>query len=53
MDCDIIILFPKWRFVFAGNLLSLTYMAVIVWLSLPLTATKLKKPCIQVINIMD
>lgn len=42
MDCDIIILFPKWRFIFAGNLLSLTYMDVIVWLSLPLTATKLK-----------
>lgn len=53
MVCAIIILLPKWRLVFAGNVLSLTHIAVIAWLSLPLTATKLRKSYIQVINITD
>lgn len=53
MEYAIVILLPKWRFVFAGNVLSVTHIAVIGWLSLPLTATKLRKPYIQVINIMD
>lgn len=53
MECAIVILLPKWRFVFAGNVLSVTHIAVIGWLSRPLTATKLRKPYIQVINITD
>lgn len=46
----IIILLPKWKFALGGNVLSLTHIVVIVWLSLPLTATK---PYIQVINIVE
>ena len=44
MERAIVIVLPKWRFVFAGNVLSLTHIAIIVWLSLPLIATKLRKP---------
>lgn len=45
-----IIILPKWKFALGGNVLSLTHIVVIVWLSLPLTAAK---PYIQVINIVE